>query len=93
MSNTCLTVQLTEDELKTAISGLLFSCSVNVISETNSEYQSQLYELANKLKGYNPDIKLDGVSFIKEENYEDDISPKILKEFKTNLPITTFENV
>lgn len=94
MSNkTCLNVEITEDELGTIITGLLFSCSVNIVSETSSEFQNKLYELANKLKTYKEDIKLEGISFIKEENYEDETSQKILEKFHSNLDITTFDQV
>ena len=86
-------VTLTEEELKTAITGLLFSCSVNIVSDTDLAYQTKLLTLANKLRDLKPDIKLEGIRFIKEESYEDDTSPLILESFKNNLEVTTFEHV
>ena len=86
-------VTLTEEELKTAIAGLLFSCSVNIVSDTDLAYQTKLLTLANKLKDLKPDIKLEGIRFIKEESYEDETSPLILESFKNNLDITTFDHV
>ena len=86
-------VTLTEEELKTAISGLLFSCSVNIVSDTDLAYQTKLLSLAKKLKDFKPDIKLEGIRFIKEEDYEDETSPLILEAFKNNLDITTFDHV
>jgi hypothetical protein len=49
--------------------------------------------LANKLRDLKPDIKLEGIRFIKEESYEDDTSPLILETFKNNIEITTFDHV
>ena len=86
-------VTLTEEELKTAIAGLLFSCSVNIVSDTDLAYQTKLLSLAKKLKDLKPDIKLEGIRFIKEEDYEDETSPLILESFKNNLDITTFDHV
>ena len=86
-------VSLTNEELEIAISGLLFSCSVNIVSETNSEYQHKLLSLAKKLKDVKPDIKLDSINFLKEDSYEDETSAEILETFKNNIEITTFEHV
>ena len=86
-------VTLSEEELNVAISGLLFSCSVNIVSDTDLAYQTKLLRLAKKLKDLKPDIKLEGIRFIKEESYEDETSPLILESFKNNLDITTFDHV
>ncbi len=91
MSN--INVALTEKELQTAISGLLFSCSVNVVSNTNLEYQTELLQLAKMLKDLKPDIKLTEIQFVKEEDYEDETSPLILEAFKSNIEITSFDCV
>ena len=91
MSN--INVTLSEKELATAISGILFSCSVNVISNTNSKYQFELLNLAKKLKDYKPDIKLEEIQFIKEENYEDEVSVKLYESFESNLEVTNFDNI
>ena len=88
-----INVALTEKELQTAISGLLFSCSVNVVSNTNLEYQTELLQLAKKLKELKPDIKLADIQFVKEDDYEDQTSPLILESFSSNIEITTFEHV
>jgi hypothetical protein len=86
-------VTLTDEELNVAISGLLFSCSVNIVSDTDLAYQTKLLSLAKKLKNLKPDIKLEGIRFIKEEDYEDETSPLILEAFKNNIEITTFDHV
>lgn len=91
MSN--INVALTEKELQTAISGLLFSCSVNVVSNTNLEYQTELLHLAKKLKDLKPDVKLTEIQFVKEDDYEDETSPLILEAFKNNIEITSFDCV
>ena len=91
MSN--IKVALTERELETAISGLLFSCSVNIVSNTNLEYQTELLQLAKKLKDVKPDIKLNDIQFVKEQDYEDETSPLILEAFQNNIEITSFEGV
>lgn len=91
MSNVNIT--LTEKELETTISGLLFSCSVNVVSNTTKEYQLELLELAMKLKDIKPDVKLENVQFLKEENYEDETSEGILETFKNNIEVITFEQI
>jgi len=91
MSN--INVALTEKELNTAISGLLFSCSVNVVSNTNLEYQTEMLQLAKKLKELKPDIKLSNIEFVKEDDYEDEVSSLLLEAFKDNMEITTFEGI
>lgn len=88
-----INVNLTEEELRTAISGLLFSCSVNVVSNTSLEYQMELFQLAKKLKNLKPDIALSEIQFVKEDDYEDETSSLILESFKDNIEITTFDNV
>ena len=89
-----ISIKLTEQELSTAISSLLFSSSVNVVSNTNKEFQNELFELAKKLKACNPDIQLNDVQFLKEKNYEDSLSESMLQEFGSNLKqIVDFENV
>jgi len=84
-------VTLTEEELRTAISGLLFSCSVNVVSNTNLEYQTELLQLAKKLKELKPDVKLGDIQFVKEDDYEDETSPLILEAFENNIEVTSFD--
>ena len=93
MAKPPLNVSLTEDRLASIISALLFSCSVNVISNTNKEYQKELFNLAKLLKSYNNDVKLDNIQFLKEDDYEDSLSHEILEEFKNNLEVTSFEHI
>ena len=88
-----ISVKLTEQELTDAVSALLFSSSVNVVSNTNKEYQTQLFDLAKKLKEYKPNIKLKDVQFLQEDNYEDCMSSDILESFNSNFEqIVKFEN-
>jgi hypothetical protein len=91
MSN--IPIPLTERELSSAISALLFSSSVNVISNTNIEFQIELLDLAKKLKTYNEQIKLDNIQFVKEDCYEDDSSNQIYELFKENMEIVTFDQI
>jgi len=86
-------VTLTKEELETAISGLLFSCSVNVVSNTDLSYQERLLDLAKKLKDLDTSVKLNDIQFIQEQDYEDAISERILEHFKNNIEITSFEGV
>lgn len=88
-----LKIEMQEEELASVISSLLFSCSVSVVSNTNEEYQTELFNLAKSLKQIKPDIKLDNIQFLKEDYYEDLISSEVFKEFKDNMEITTFEHV
>lgn len=88
-----INLTLTEGELATTIAALLFAGSVNITSSTNSEYQHELFNLAKKLKQNNPDIQMENIQFVKEENYEDEISEKVYEEFKNNLEIVTFEEI
>jgi len=88
-----INITLTEKELSTAISGLLFSCSLNVVSNTNKDFQQELFELAKKLKDSCAEVKLDNVQFLKEENYEDETSELILETFKNNIQTITFEEI
>ena len=85
-----ITLTLTQDELATTISALLFSSSVNVVSDTTEQYQKQLIETAKKLKSFKPDVQLNDVQFIVEENYEDSWSEEILTEFRNNIKTATF---
>jgi hypothetical protein len=93
MSNHALNIQLTEEQLSTAISALLFSCSVNVVSNTNNEYQNELFALAKELKKIKPDIKLDNIQFLKEDDYEESCSEELLSVFKNNLEVTSFDKI
>jgi len=93
MPDNNITIEMTEKQLATAISGLLFSCSVNVVSNVNEEYQRELLDLACLLKTVRPDIKLQDIQFLKEDNYEDSLSQSILEEFRPNLEILTFDQV
>lgn len=86
-----ITLQISEKQLATLISGLLFSCSVNVVSNTNSEYQRELFELAKELKQVRPYIKLNDIQFVHEENYEDSLSEEVLREFVEGMEIISFE--
>ena len=91
--NSPLKIELQEDGLASVISSLLFSCSVSVVSNTNEDYQAELFNLAKTLKQIKPDIKLDNIQFLKEDCYEDSISADVFKEFENNLEITTFEHI
>lgn len=88
-----ITISLTEKQFATIMSGLLFSCSVNVVSNTNEEYQRELFELAKQLKEVYPNIKLSDIQFIKEDNYEDSLSPEVFKEFGTNMDLLALAQV
>ena len=89
-----IVVNLTEQELATLISSLLFSCSINVVSDTGEEFQRELFDLAKKLKEHKQDVVLDKIQFLKEESYEDSLSENVLEEFKSNLKdIVTFEQI
>ena len=92
MAKETLNIALTEDNLASIISALLFSCSVNVTSNTNEEYQQELFAVAKQLKKIKPDIKLDNIQFLKEDDYEDSISTELLEEFKNNLEVSSFDN-
>ena len=92
MAKETLNIALTEDNLASIISALLFSCSVNVTSNTNEEYQQELFAVAKQLKKIKPDIKLDNIQFLKEDDYEDSISVELLEEFKNNLEVSSFDN-
>jgi hypothetical protein len=93
MSKKTLNITITEENLASLISALLFSCSVNVTSNTNEEYQTELFELAKQLKEFKPDIELPNIQFLKEENYEDVTSSGLFEHFKNNLEVVTFEEV
>lgn len=88
-----ISISLTEKQLELIISGLLFSCSVNVVSNTTQEYQTELYTLAQELKQLKPDIKLDDIQFLREDNYEDALSPLIFEDFGSNMKILTFDQI
>ena len=88
MSN--INLKLTKEELAATISALLFSSSVNVVSDTSEEFQLKLVQLAKKLKESCPDIQLNEIRFIVEEDYEEKCSEEILKEFATNIKTTSF---
>jgi len=92
MAKETLNIALTEDDLASVISALLFSCSVNVTSNTDEEYQQELFAVAKQLKKVKPNIKLDNIQFLKEDDYEDSISAELLEEFKNNLEVSSFDN-
>jgi hypothetical protein len=92
MAKETLNITLTEENVASIISALLFSCSVNVTSNTDEEFQLELFSLAKQLKKVKPDIKLDNIQFLKEDDYEDSISAELLEEFKSNLEVSSFDN-
>jgi hypothetical protein len=93
MSTDLINISLTESQLSTIISGLLFSCSVSVVSNVNDNFQIELFELAKELKNLKPSIKLDNVQFVKEDNYEDELSKLVLEEFEPNMQLIAFDQV
>jgi hypothetical protein len=93
MSEERITLEVTESQLATIISGLLFSCSVNIVSETNEEYQRELFEIAKRLKDIDPLIQLKDIQFVEETHYEDSLSQEILKEFSDNMEVITFDHI
>jgi hypothetical protein len=93
MSEEYINLELSQQQLATIISGLLFSCSVNVVSNTNEEYQRELFEIAKRLKDINPIIELKEIQFVEEKNYEDSLSQEILAEFGDNMDVVTFQQV
>lgn len=93
MAKEPINIPLSEKQLAAAISGLLFSCSVNVVSNTNEEYQKELFDLAKLLKSYSSNIKLEDVQFLREDDYEDSISAELFEEFKSNLEVITFDKI
>lgn len=87
-------VALTEKELKAVLSALLFSSSVNVVSNTHEDFQLELLELAVKIKNeYDPSVMLEDVQFIEEENYEEVFSARVLEEFENNLKVIKFDHI
>ena len=92
MAKETLNIALTEENVASIISALLFSCSVNVTSNTDEEFQLELFSLAKQLKKIKPDIKLDHIQFLKEDDYEDSISVELLEEFESNLEVSSFDN-
>jgi len=93
MSTQLIQLQISERQLATIISGLLFSCSVNIVSETNKEYQKELYAMAKTLKEKKPDIKLEQIQYVDEENYKDEFSEEIKKDFDGNIEVVEFSKV
>jgi hypothetical protein len=93
MTTETLTIELTESQLATLISGLLFSCSVNVVSNVNEEYQRELFDLAKLLKKVKPSVKLNDVQFLQENDYEDSLSEDVLREFVDNIEIISFDEI
>lgn len=90
---TNIQLNLSEKEFAALLSAVLFSCSVNVVSEVTEEFNEELVTLAKTLKAVKPDIKLDHIEFIEEDNYEDNCSALLLEEFKNNLKVVKFDTL
>ena len=88
-----INISVTEEELATLISGLLFSSSVNIVSTVEEDYQKKLVDLAVKLKEIHPQIKLSSIQFIQEDCYEDQWSEDIFSNFKENLEVINFDKI
>ena len=86
-------ISLSEHEVDTVVSALLFSASVNVVANTDQTFQKELIDTAKRIKSLRPNLKLSNVQFIKEENYEDEYTVDIYNNFKDSMEVTTFENV
>jgi len=93
MPKSSLNISVSEDEFSSILSALLFSCSINVLSNTGKEYQHKLFQLAKRIKSLKPDIKISDIQFLQEENYEEEISEELLKEFKSNIEVTSFDHM
>lgn len=85
-----ITIEITENQLSTIISGLLFACSVNVVADTSEEYQRELFEIAKRLKEINPVIELKQIQFLEDKNFEDSLSQELFQEFGDNMEVITF---
>jgi hypothetical protein len=88
-----ININLSEEELSSVISALLFSSSVNIVSNTDASYQRSLLDIAVKLKTQFPKIKLPHIQFLQEQDYEDEWSEEIFNEFKNNIEIVSFEGI
>ncbi len=85
---------LSNHEVETVVSALLFTSSVNVVANnTDPLFQQSLIETAKRLKQECPDLKLKNVQFIKEDNYEDQYTVDIYENFKDTLEVTTFKGI
>lgn len=88
-----ININLEEKELEVLISSLLFYSSVNIVSDSNNNFQKNALDLALKLKEHQPEIKLEQIQFLKEQEYEDEWSESILTGFKDNIKTVTFDEV
>jgi len=100
MSNTTLNntssvnLNLDKNKINRLIEALLFSTSVNIGAEWETNDYTEMLALAKELKHYcNNDIELNKICFYKEENYEDDWSQYLLKNFKKNIKTIKLEQV
>jgi ABC-type thiamine transport system ATPase subunit len=86
-------VKVDEEELKTIISSLLFSCSINIVPDYSFEGQQQNIFLAKALLKHKPDLFLDQINFLKEDDYAEEITPCVYEAFKDNMNVVTFNDL
>lgn len=81
---------LTENELKLILEALLFSSCVDVNAEWYKEDSLTLFDIANKIRSYFPDVVTEDVYIYEDDKkeYNDEHAVEVLKTFpeikKTN---------
>ena len=88
-----LNTPLSKKDLEVVIEALLFASTVHIVSDVHEKHCSEQFELAKRLKTLCPDIKLNNVQFLIDENYEEPWTESILNEFKDNMKVVDFKNV
>lgn len=87
-------VTLTKEEISLLIEALLFSSSVNIGADWNSEDYQKMLAVAKSLREkIQTESKFKNIWFCKEESYEDQFTEEILKHFGNDLQECNFDDV
>jgi hypothetical protein len=89
-----MNLTLTHQEINHIVEALLFSSSVSVGADWHKEDCESMLQIALYLKEVTEDnLKLENINFLKEEDYEDTCSEKILEEFGSKLEVYSLDNI
>ena len=86
-----VTLTLDSEQINYIVEALLFSASVNIGAEWEETDFNKMIEIAKKLKSTCNNINLQKICFYKEDNYEDNWSEDVFKNFKKNLKTLKLE--
>jgi hypothetical protein len=90
--NSSVNLTLDKKKINHLIEALLFSSSVNIGAEWEEKDFTEMIDLAKELKhACKDDVELSKICFYEEQNYEDNWSKDLIKNFKKLIKTLNLE--